>query len=183
MIEVFRTMLGDDITVDFTAASGYEIMSGGHVAYPNIQTEQTVAAPTVQKVQTAEWPDPQTASGQTAAEVYGIPSTAKLAEADAGAIAAWAKAEAAAYKILSFGQNADGEWEITVQTENTKGEPYNGISVFECFSDAACTTPVEENDPAALFIRASLRVLPAGEVPSDHHGIVVPGPVRIDPVR
>ena len=58
---------------------------------------------------------------------------------------------------------ADGEWEVTVQTENTKKEPYNGISVFEFFSDAACTTPVEENDPSALFIRASLRVLPAGE--------------------
>ncbi len=74
-----------------------------------------------------------------------------------------AEAEAAAYRILSFGQNAAGEWEATVQDKNTKGEPYNGISVFEYFSDAACKTPVEENDPAALFIRASLRVAPAGE--------------------
>ena len=47
--------------------------------------------------------------------------------------------------------------------EEPRDEPYNGISVFEFFSDAACKTPVEENDPAALFIRASLRVLPAGE--------------------
>ena len=191
--QVFRTMLGDDITVDFTADWGYEITSGGHVAYPNIQTEQTVALPQVRKVQAPEWPDPQAASKQTAAEVYGIPPDAKLAEADAGTIAAWATAkgvaadsfvtapdtyeeafllncapeeaatEEAAYRILSFGQNADDEWKVTVQTVNTKKEPYNGISVFEFFSDAACTTPVEENDPSALFIRASLRVLPAGE--------------------
>ena len=92
------------------------------------------------------------------------------------------EAERAAYKITEFRQNADGEWEVTVLTENTKGDPYNGISVIECFSDAACTTPVEENDPAALFIRASLQVLPAGDVPPDH-GIVVPGPVKIVPVE
>ena len=54
--------------------------------------------------------------------------------------------------------------------------------MIECFSDAACKTPAEEEDPAALFIRASLQLLPAGDVPSDH-GIVVPGPVRIVPVR
>ena len=58
-----------------------------------------------------------------------------------------AAAERAAYKILSFGQNADGEWKVTVQDKNTKGEPYNGTSVREFFADAACTTPVEENDP------------------------------------
>ena len=100
-------MLGDDITVDFTAAWGCEITSGGHTAYSNIQQEKTVAAPTVQKVQTLEWPASQTAAGQTAAAFYRIPATSKLADAAA-----------------------------------------------------------EEEDPAALFIRASLRVIPAGGVGS-----------------
>ena len=166
-------------------------------------------------MQTPGWPEPQTVSGQTAAETYGISATSKLAKADAGKIAAWAQdssvsvdvgdfverpdayenafllnckleeveAQAAAYKILSFGQNADGEWAIAVQDTNTAGRLYNGKSVIEFFSDAACKTPVEENDPSALFIRASLQVIPAGDVPPDHHGIVVPGPVRIVPVR
>lgn len=71
---------------------------------------------------------------------------------------------------------------IDVRQANTAGRRYNGKSVIKCFTDAACKTPAEENDPATLFIRASLQVLPAGDVPPDH-GIVVPGPVRIVPVR
>ena len=90
---------------------------------------------------------------------------------------------AVAYRILGFGRNAYGEWAIAVQDTNTAGRRYNGKSVIECFSDAACKTPAEEGDPAALFIRTSLQVIPAGDVPPDHHGIVVPGPVRIVPVR
>ena len=107
-----------------------------------------------------------------------IPSGAAISVARA--VLSRDEVERAAYKITEFRQNADGEWEVTVQTENTKKEPYNGISVIECFSDAACKTPAEEDDPAALFIRASLQVLPAGNVPPDH-GIVVSGPVRIVP--
>ena len=57
----------------------------------------------------------------------------------------------------------DGEREITVPTENTQGKPYNGRSEFQTYSDAACKTPAEDEDPAALFIRSSLIVAPAGE--------------------
>ena len=139
-----------------------------------------------------EWPVPQAASGRTAAAFYRIPAAAKLAEADAGQIAAWAtakgisaasfvtapdtyeqafllncapnavEAERAAYRILGFGQNADGELEIAVKAENTKKEPYYGKSVIKSFSDAACTVPAEEGK--ALFVRASLQVAQAGEV-------------------
>ena len=92
------------------------------------------------------------------------------------------EAERAAYRILGFGQNADGEWVVAVQTTNLAGEPYYGKSVVQCFTDAACTVPAEEDDPAALFIRTSLVVAPAAEMPSDR-AIVVPAPVRIVPVR
>ena len=164
---------------------------------------------------TTAWPDdPTTVAGRSAAEAYRIPTTAKLADADAGAIATWAKVntvdvndfmadpdayekafllncgpneaetEAAAYRITGFGQNADGEWEVSVKTENNSGYPYNGRSGIQCFSDAACATPFgPEDDPSSLFIRSFLLVAPAEKVPSDHHGIVVPGPVRIDPER
>ena len=77
-------------------------------------------------MQTLEWPDPQAASGQAAAAFYRIPTSARLADADAG-------------------------------------KPYNGRSEFQAFSDAACKTPAEEDDPSALFIRAFLIVAPAGE--------------------
>ena len=71
-----------------------------------------------------------------------------------------------------------------MKTENTAGYPYNGRSGIQCFSDAACMTPFgPEDDPSSLFIKSFLLVAPAEKVPSDHHGIVVPGPVRIVPVR
>ena len=41
---VFNAMLSDDVTIDFTAAEGHEILSGGHIDIPAIANDVTVGS-------------------------------------------------------------------------------------------------------------------------------------------
>ena len=73
------------------------------------------------------------------------------------------EAEKAAFKITKI-EKVDGEWVITVKSENTKGAEFNGKVVTKAFEEVGCETvvPNPAGSETELFWKAFL-VFPAAE--------------------
>lgn len=174
---VVLAAVGDAITLDETLAKAAVTTTAENA---EVKQEGSVYTVVAKGATTDDWPeDPTTVEGKTAEEAFGL--TGELAEAEADALATWAKANGVAFagaaeaikleafllnvantaeaieegkanfKIPSITVKADGSIEVADPAGN-----YNGTIVVKGCATVNGDYTLEKSDAAARFFKAFL---------------------------